>query len=171
MAITGLEKEEEEVENIFSKMLKLVAYPVSAFSGYVFSKQIIRNATYDNLKYTGAFEDIREPHYKRLNDVTKRFMNKEPVDVIGETGQLHEAFKSRLSERIEEMGLGTLKKQWEFIHTTQKQNAMLTGFTAAGISIGALLTMANNKLFTSTISEHMEANKQQQQDKEPERGA
>jgi hypothetical protein len=140
----------------FSKALKLLTYPVSALVGYKIMKSQIRDATYDNLKRYDAFEDIRPAHHDQLHKMIERFQKGEPVNILKETVRQQEKYQAQLTARFKELGLGTIEKQWEFIHKSQKQNVLLNGFTAAGITIGALLTMANSKSFVDVLDQSQE---------------
>ena len=89
---------------------------------------------------------------EELKQIVERFHQHQPVNVLTETRTAHEAYGVRVTERLNEMGLGSLTEQWRFIHKTQQQNALMTGFTAGAISLGALLTVANSKTFARALA-------------------
>jgi hypothetical protein len=154
------EKTIEKKEPAFKGVLKVLAYPVSALIGYAFAKPLIHDGVYDNLKRYHAFDDIRASHHAKLHEMIRDFNGGKPVDVLNQTRSIKAAYESQLSDQFDRLGLGTLEKQWRFLDKTQQRNVLMTGFTAAGIGIGAMLTIANNKS-VSALAQKKESEKSQ----------
>jgi hypothetical protein len=132
-----------------SKALKVLAFPVAAVSGYWFAQTSIRNSAYDNAKFTGAVKGVSEPHRDALQKIGEKanaiIEKGKTFDLPKEVRPLFEEHAPLVTKRLEDLNLGTLRKQWGFTSKYQKQQAIMNGLTAAGIAIGAVLSIANMK--------------------------
>jgi hypothetical protein len=148
-----------EKPGIVSKTLRVIAYPVSAFAGYWVAKQRIRDSAYENAKFHNAFgakgemvrrgEEGVQKFHEKLKEIgteaQKAIRDGTPFDIVEKVGHHHAAHKQDVEAGLKAVGLGPLYKRWKFNTPHQKNMAILDGVTIAGISIGALLTMADSK--------------------------
>lgn len=134
-----------------SKAFEIVAYPFSAVVGLFVAQKNIRDYAYDNAKNMEAVHDITVPHRDRLRGIGRR-ANMEisagrEFDLIAATREEFRHHPSNVQEGLKKLGIGTFPRQLTFTSSHQKQKAVLEGFGAAAISIGALLLVAESKIF------------------------
>lgn len=156
--------ENESGSGLLSKIVRVLAYPVSAGAGYWVARRRIYDSAYDNAKFHGVFGDegkiLRDgemvDHYEALKQEGKKaceaLQRGEMYDIVAATKDLHAGHAADVEKGLKSVGLGTLGKQWKFTNPHQKNMALLDGFAIAGISIGALLTMANSKTVSNLFS-------------------
>lgn len=146
-------KYHEEPPSFFNKALKVLAFPISLATGFWTMKINTSDSVYSRLKIDGGLDDLRDSLLKE-----RRAMTQEAVSQIGTKGEsaavqhfLQEskatdgAYFKKIEGRLEELGLHSFPAQWEFIHRSQKQSAIINGLTITGITLGALLSVANSK--------------------------
>ncbi len=149
-------------EGFVAKAIKVIAMPIAAASGYwVAARRIYVNA-YDNAKEHGLFRDLingeRKQGMERIGaKAVAAAKAKTEYEILEESIPFHKVHTDKVLERFKDVGLGSTRKRWGFLRTDQKQAAIIEFMTVAGIAIGALLTVANNK----TIS-HLFSNEQEQ---------
>jgi hypothetical protein len=156
--------------SLLSKALKIIAFPIAAVSGWLVGKIHVQNAAYDNARFMNAFFDIKDDvkEKKTIEVVAQEVVEKEgyhtqlkklvktaveekviakpgTIDIYELTQDLRTENKALVTERMEKIGLGTLRKQWKFNMHYQRRDAIINSLTVAGIAIGAILSIANMK--------------------------
>ena len=66
------------------------------------------------------------------------------INVPKELGKLNETTRSEVQKRFEKLGLHNVLDYRKVLHKNQKTEALGYAITAAGATIGALLTVADN---------------------------
>ena len=146
-----------EKDGFLSKAIKVLTLPVAAISGYwVAARRVYVNA-YDNAKDHGIFKDLVNGERKRgLDEIGKEALDAvaahKEYDILAKSVPFHETHNAKVLERFKAVGLGTTAKRWKFLRVDQKQAAMIEFMTVAGIAVGALLTLANNKTISHAFS-------------------
>jgi hypothetical protein len=132
-----------------AKALGILAYPISAFTGFWVTRQSARSSVYDNAMFHDLTADLRNPLVEEAKakgrEAAATIKAGGKVDFYEMTKEMHQNFSKDIETRMEGATLGKLHKKWKFMMPHQKHKALIHGFTAAGISIGALLAMANSK--------------------------
>jgi hypothetical protein len=142
--------------SLLSRVLKVAAYPIAAVTGYWFTKTSIRGSVYDNVRNHQVLDDLRDPVMEEMRvrgrDAAQKAKRGEHVDFFKEVEAIHVNYAAKVDERLEKLTLGTLGQQWKFTQKHQKQQALMNGFTAAAITIGALLSIAHSKTISQTLN-------------------
>jgi len=145
------QSEEKENKAFFAKALEVAAYPLSAMAGYLFTKRSIHDSAYDNAKFMGAVDGVSAPHRKQLVKIGEQANSVvnagKEFDLIAATAKEFIHHPGNVDKRMEQLGLGSLVKQWKFTSPYQKQKALMHGFGAVGVTIGAMLLVAESKIF------------------------
>ncbi len=145
--------QQQNPDGIINKVLKVAAYPVSGFIGWWVSRNQIRHYTFEKLNDRGGLSDVIddvEHGDAKLKEITLEAVKKikQPgvmVDLGKEGRPVEKRYTAAIRERFERLGLNTVGKQSEYIYKPQFHKALLEGFTALSISLGAMLILANSK--------------------------
>jgi hypothetical protein len=149
--------------HFLNRMFKYSSYPVALLSGlWVFEREV-HDMVYQNLKRYHAFDDILaklEPLNK--SNIQSRIHNDIPKEgfLLRSLGT-KSAYSKAVGERMAHMGLGDSLKdfpaKWGYIDKRSGRRAAITqGLTAFGISIGAMLTIANSKSLIDYFADRKE---------------
>ncbi len=147
----GNGKHQNEADSLLSKLLKVAAYPLGAFSGWWVTRNQIRHYTFQKLRDRGGLADVISKHED--NVLKKETMaaldhvrhSKDVYDLTLKTRPFEQEYTEAIRDRMKQYGLNGIKRQSEYIYKPQFHKALLEGFTAATIAIGALLVIANSK--------------------------
>ena len=150
-----------ESDGFVSKAIKALTFPIAAVSGYwVAARRIYVNA-YDNAKEHGLLKDLVNGKRKEgLEAIGREALaavaaNKQ-YNILEKSVPFHNAHNEKVLEHFKKIGLGTTGKRWQFLRGDQKQAAMIEFMTVAGIAVGALLTVANNKTISHLLGREQE---------------
>lgn len=144
-------KHNGEPDNILSKVLKIAAYPLGAFTGWWVTRNQVRHYTFQKLKVRGGLDDIIATHEegqlnREMSEALSHIRNSDSVyDLTTKNRPLEKEYTEAIRERMKKLGLDGIKNQSEFIYKPQFHKALIEGVTAATIAIGALLIIANSK--------------------------
>lgn len=143
----AISPQNEQSGGIASRLLRVLAYPIAAISGYWAADVSAHNSAYNTAKSLGAFDDILAVSTPRsrleiqelITDkiATKEFWSKALAS--------KSEYQIKADERMYKMGLRGFRSKWDYMAKANRQDAILVGMTVAGIAIGALLTMAESK--------------------------
>jgi hypothetical protein len=97
-----------------------------------------------------------------FKDAAAELVDKGSVDLNKTIPTLDKAANAEIKESMKKIGLGNIFKQWDNIHASDKQEALMRAFTAAGITIGALFAIANTKTISQALARKDADNKEQQ---------
>jgi hypothetical protein len=147
--------EKPDDSSFLSKLLRFVAFPVAGVSGYYASLTEVRNKAHQVARQTGVLDDI-DPLWEAQRKANAKLRVE---GAITETEHLlrdrvnRAGHRAALDARMEYMGLGGFLPKLNYISRSSKQRALIDGMTVAGISLGALLTIANSKSITTLFSD------------------
>jgi len=131
----------------FGKLLHIVAYPIAAISGIWAANASVHNHAYDMAKKLGAFDDLlAKATPKSKCDAHELLAGKITTDeYVARSAKIKETWQVEGLKRMEELGLNSFSRKWKYMARAARQETILTSLTAAGIAIGALLTIADSK--------------------------
>ena len=131
---------ETEQQSELSKGLEFAAYPLSAAVGVHFVNEEINDQLYNNLKSLKLLPQVnRHLEHFRSNAASMG------AETAGKLPEFHEKFTSLYNDRLKGLGFTDFNKRYEGLHSNQKLDAIIKGFTAAGVTLGVMLTIANAK--------------------------
>jgi len=140
----------ENQPNPFSNTLKMMAYPLSVAIGWYYGHVTIRNKTYDRIKRYGGFDDILPNHVKNMEELVRP--HGELRNITHEFAPLHGEFTGKISQRMRELGFKNTHDYMKGLHHNEKLEAALTAFTAAGITLGVILSIADSKTMLNMMN-------------------
>lgn len=131
----------QERPGIINRTLNAIAYPVSLAVGWVYAHISARNSLYDTVKYNDEFhKPIRQPHWDNVKNILSKHGN-----VAAEIAQEHAKFSRETTQFFKSRGFHNTFDYFKGISSQQKLDSVMSFFTAAGISLGVMLTIADNK--------------------------
>ena len=147
------EAHKTESSSPFTKALKILAYPISLGAGLWTARINTSDATYQRMKIDGGIDDLRNTLMAKRKEMTQKAVaslehegaETATREFIAASKVADKAYFKAIEDRYAKLGLSTFAEQWDFIHRSQRQDAIINGLTITGITIGALLTIANSK--------------------------
>ena len=145
------EKPEEKKEQSKGKVLdvnaalNLAAYPVAGAAGYYAFKQNVRKDSVEFHTKVGSFDRSTA---KMLRQVKEANASGGPPfgNTIQEAmGNIREKYEDIKSLKFKKMGYKSVMDNWRDIADNNKMESITVGFTAAAITLGALLMAVNSK--------------------------
>ena len=134
--------EQEKMKDGPGKALSIAAYPIAAVSGaFVFRDQILEEsyASHDRKK---GFEDIREKRLARYKEI-QNDKSLAPEQKWEQIGLNNKDFTAKSNAKLEDMGYTNVFKHAGTVSPLARNNAIIAGFTVAGITLGSLLLISN----------------------------
>ncbi len=119
---SGNGKKNSEPDNIVSKVLKIAAYPLGAFSGWWVTKNQIRHYTFQKLKGRGGLDDVIAKHEegllkREMSEALNHIRNTDSVYELKVKNQpLESEYTEAIRERMRQLGLNGIKNQSEYIY-------------------------------------------------------
>ena len=129
-----------EKQGDVSKAIEFAAYPASALVGVHFVNEEISDQLYNNLKSLKLLPQVST----HLENFRIRAHNM-GADTAEKLPAFHEKFTGIYNERLKDLGFTDFTKRYEGLHANQRLDAIIKGFTAAGVTLGVMLTIANGK--------------------------
>ena len=143
------EKTTSDQPNAFARGIKVIAYPVSGAIAWIFGQSKSRHESYGNIKNAGAFTEGRN---RRNNEIAEILNSHDKTDVAQKLSDAEKRYSKYVDKRFAEIGLSGRWARFKSLHPIQKMETGLTAFTAAGISLGVLLTIADSKSLLSKLN-------------------
>ena len=145
--LASAEQETQRRAPLFNKVLKLIAWPVSVVTGFMVAHTEVRDKAYNMAKRQGVFDALlpthnnenRANHAQRVADV----IDKEAF--MAEHIHIKQSYSKQIQSQMEHMGIGSFTKKWNYIHRTDKQNAVISGVMIGAVALGALLTASASR--------------------------
>lgn len=138
---------------VFENVLKIAAYPVSVISGYLVGDNYIRKGSYKNFARHGVFDDIQAQRKERFHTLLQELPSGKAIGNVSRTvQQIEKIYRADVKARFEQMGLHGLPDYWKTLHRDQKIDTLVMSATAAGIAIGAMLTIAHEKDWVKSLA-------------------
>jgi len=144
-------EKEEKAPSLLSRALGVAAAPVSLAVGLFFGHSRTRIDSYNNFKKRGMFDDLKLERDAKVKEVFTTLSSTE--DVTKELQAIDSAYSLKVDERMPAKGYTNILKRFNSLHYNQKLETVLTAFTAAGISLGVILTIADHKLLRDGLSQ------------------
>lgn len=139
----------EERDGIISRAIKVAAYPISGLVGFLYTKNYVHSEFYDNIKETALNKERMARDAKVAEMFPPPGVTK---DIKNDLSQLHKEYWATTTQRFEEAGYHNTWDYLKGLHANQKWEAATTFLTAAGITLGVLLTVAENKQLRSLLA-------------------
>lgn len=147
------------------KAIDLVGYPIAAFIGYKAATLAIRKSLYKNYASAGGVRDIQGEHKKELLESFSSAIKTGNAHAPEAWEAANESYRAALKERFHEAGFNGISKMWRGIHPNQRWDAIAYAAGAAGVSLGVMLTLANNISLAKQLEWLEENNKSAEPDK------
>lgn len=133
--------------------LELLAFPVAGISGFWAVYNSIRSSVKNTAKEFGLFDKLdAELKPNSIKTHTTPIGSTFPKEqFIREDRVNHKVYTKGVANILEERGLGPLnfKTRWDYVSSIAHQHALVDGMTVAGVAVGAILTIADNKWLMS----------------------
>jgi len=143
------QKKTDSELGVLGNLIKAIAYPFSAIVAAWTTRNSIRDSVYDELKKHGAFKTLLDGHELKMGQLLQNPPTVEKaIQTIEDKIKLDKEFYNKTTDLLKERKLDGISRQWKFINLSNKQNAVLRGMTVMGITLGALIAIANSKTFT-----------------------
>lgn len=138
---------------LFSKVLSWAAYPVSAVAGMWTARKNIGDGVYERLKRDGGLDDLRDPllvERRTLTEGAAKSILAQQVDrvrqsFLPDSSSKDKAYFEKVEQRIRDLGLEPIGKQWKYVHRSHRQNAIINGIFMSSVTLGAMLGIADSK--------------------------
>lgn len=145
----------KHVPGTFSKVLKVLAYPIAALTGGAFWHTHVRKSSLERINNMGtqpggAFADLVATRKAAHDALLAKPIN--PETFPHELKTINQAFSQGQATRMEKMGFSTMLSRYKSLSRYTRFETALTAFTAAGISLGVLLTIADSKFLLNKIN-------------------
>lgn len=139
--------------SLFSKLLSWAAYPASAVAGLWTAKKNVEDGVYERLKIDGGLDDIRAPLLAERKAMTEGAVKNILAEQISQVQQSFlpdslskdKGYFQKVEQRIRDLGLEPIGKQWKFVHRSHRQNAVINGIFMSSVTLGAMLGIADSK--------------------------
>lgn len=150
-------KQSGQKPSLFSRALKVLAYPAGGFTGWWVARNHIRHSTFNMLREEGELDEIYKPHVEKKKALRRKLeqatTQEEEKQIAEELKGLKKQYTLELRERFKALKLNTLKEQSAEIYKQQTHKALIEGFTAATIMMGGILILANSKTLSHAFSD------------------
>jgi hypothetical protein len=137
--------DEKETGSSAGKILNIAAYPIAAASGFMVGKTHIYQESYGTHDRKGAFDTIKKEFMAEYNNILDN-KNLTPNEKKLAFYRNRSDFNQARTAKLEEMGF---KNTWDHyrysIASHARNNALISGFTIAGIALGVMLMVSNSK--------------------------
>lgn len=132
------------------RVLRPLAWPISALAGLYYGHAYIRNHSYDKLKNMGLFRN----KWNERNETIQKLVPEWGVqkDVSDEIKAANLVYSTHTEERMAELGFQSVSKRFSLLHHTQKFEALLNAFTAFGVSLGVIFSITEHKDLADKLS-------------------
>ena len=141
----------KEDAHIIDKVLKAIAFPIAAVTGYIAARTNLHTASYDVEKRLGSFDDILEKHTPLSKANSKAFIEGaiDKKTYLTRAYDLKNSYSKAVYERMNHMGLDKFSSEWRHVSRNQRLTAIINALTVSGVAVGALLTIADNRWLSS----------------------
>ena len=136
-------EQDENVSTTFSKTVKTLAVPASLGAGLFYGYTSVRDKFYDKLRNLGAFSEAKSLRLQKAQEIFPEWGVAK--DISNELNALNNSHAADIDKRIAELGYNTMTKRFNSLHANKKVEVVINAFTAAGIALGVMLTVADHK--------------------------
>lgn len=136
--------------------LNILAYPVSAFSGFLVWKNHVYQESLGTRERKGDFKDLQEKskeEYAVINNEIKTNKSLSDLEKREKQYQHRINYDKGREAILKEKGFTNIFHHYKGIASHARDNALISGLTIFGVSLGAMLMVANSKSFLGGKSE------------------
>ncbi len=145
-----------------SAVLTAVAYPISGAAGYYAAKQNIRKDSVEWHTKLGTFDSSTAKMMSQAKDASAKGGGEFGSNMQEAMANIRGKYEAAKSRKFQKMGYRSIRHNWNDLADNSKMEAITVGFTAAFISLGALLMIANSKdIFKPLFKDDSEQDKKQ----------
>jgi hypothetical protein len=132
--------QQSEKSGAINKTLEFSAYPLAGVAGTYALHSAVSNTLYDTLKKQGKLDKLSD----NINNFIAETGGSNQAKTAEKLSELHKINTRDYKNRLKELGFKNFKQQYDGLHSNQKLNSVVSAFTAAGITLGVILTIAKN---------------------------
>lgn len=148
---SDLQEQKSKWQTRLDKIVAGIAYPVSGVMGFIFGHGYVSHKSSDLLKTQGGLD-------KEIADVNEKCRKLFPPsgvfkDIKDEQRERRREFREAKDLRFKQLGYRNMLDRFNYLPYHQKLESIAVGITAAGVALGAILTISNNKHLLSELSE------------------
>lgn len=136
-------------------MVELASYPASLAAGYLVARTDARRSVYKNVirhdKELQKIQDERAARYQK--DLFEPMAKMPPGQFNAPTvvKEIEHDYRMNVKAHFEKLGFKTWPDYWRGMTHSQKINALALGSTLAGIAIGAVMMITQNKALSAMM--------------------
>lgn len=150
MSAPEAEEVRETKETSINKLAEVAAYPASVGTFLYTLYHHAREEAFDHLKHTGWMG----PKLQSMLEKHKTNANLHPENGFQTIPKFHKEFSNEISERFMEIGVDNPRKLWGLLHHDKQIRVLTEAATISGITLGALLTIANHRQLVEKVNQH-----------------
>jgi len=130
----------------WSKAMNVIAYPVGAIAAYYTSDTMIRRSLYSNFAKPKFFSDLQKMQNNEKTKLLEAAVLDNTINVVPEIVKIDEKYLLDVRHRVvNEWNIkGGKWDYWKMMHRNQKIETAIYSFTAAAITIGAMLSISDH---------------------------
>lgn len=178
------EQKTPDEPSTFRKVLKMLMFPIAGISGLWAAKVSTYNSAYTNAaqqglmrvpetpellamgaeRVEGGFVKLAGETGARTKGIQAIFSEAKPSlragkphDIVEKASAHHAKMDKIVEKHMDDIGLGTVGKQWSFMRGDQRQKTVMEGLAVAGIAVaglGTVLSHLDNKKLAKQVDAH-----------------
>ena len=140
-------------DHLIDQVLKAVSIPVAMFSGFFVLQRRVNKNAYDVAKSHGAFDkEMHETSEKARLNLQQGISGEITAKEFQKTARkLRRNYSESVKKTMQKLELDDFPKVWHHISKDAREKAIIEGMTVAGIAVGALLTIADNRWLSGQL--------------------
>jgi hypothetical protein len=157
-------KEEQDSLNPGQRVVRWLAFPIAGLSGLWTAMTITHNGAYNQAKDLGRFKRVqKELEEERIQkgastlDELQEQLNRNEITTeqfYNESIARKLRYQELAVEQMHKMGLKGFRNKWNYMAKATKNVAIAEGLAVAGIAVGALFAISENKTLHGLIEKH-----------------
>lgn len=137
------EGDEPNKRSTVGAVLSIAAVPTALFGAFKAAQIRVRRALYKNLAVQGVFDDLQAERSKQYDKMVSDCLEGKTPHIREAQKELEEAYHADVVERVRTLGYEKLTDQFASLKRNEKLDSILLFAGVSSITIGALLTIAN----------------------------
>lgn len=125
------------------KAVSFASLPLAFLGAFKAAQIRIRRGLYKNLAVQGAFDDLQKERHEVYKQITKDCLDDKLPHIREEVIKLEEAYHDAVVDRVHKLGYANLSDQFKSLKRNEKLDSILLFAGVSSVTIGALLTIAN----------------------------
>lgn len=137
-------------DNTFSKVLRVLAFPISFISGLIVAHVQVRGSAAREAINDGSLKDIVDNYSKQRSPIiTARIRGELSAEEFSKLSiEARDIYRHAADARMQHMGHGSFLERLSYVPRSAAQKALLEGVAVAGVTLGALLALSNSRLLS-----------------------